>query len=106
MGYTGGYNQAMKPRIEGTGHGKEQAVSSGELHERVFQRSKMPGVSGETAVVGRICLPEMRLPSCSHTVQWAVSMRTVPPPNFSDSGNGTPQDSYAADAVVPGILLC
>lgn len=37
MGYTGEYNQAMKPRNEGMGHGKEQAISSGGLHERVFQ---------------------------------------------------------------------
>lgn len=57
MGYTGEYNQAMKPRIEGTGHGKEQAVSSGDVHERVFQRSKMPGVPGKSAVVVRVCLP-------------------------------------------------
>jgi len=43
--------------MEGTGHGKEQAVSSGELHERVFQRGKMPGVPGKSAVAGRVCLP-------------------------------------------------
>ena len=33
-------------------------------------------------------------------------MCRVPQANLRDSGNGAPQDPYAADAVVSGILLC
>ena len=106
MGYTGEYNQAMKPRIEGTGHGKEQAVSSGGIHERVFHRGKMPGVYGKFAVGGRICLPQMRLPPRLPAIQWSVSMCRMPQATLSDSGNGASKEPYAADTVVSGILLC
>ena len=105
MGYTGGYNQAMKPRIEGTGHGKEQAVSSGGIHERVFHRGKMPGVYGKFAVGRRICLPEMRLPPRLSAIQWSLSMCRLPQANLSDSGNSASQEPYATDAVVSGILF-
>lgn len=106
MGYAREYNEAMRPEIEGKGHGKEQAVSSEGLHEKVFQRCKMPGVYGKFAVAGRVCLPEMRLPPRLPAIQWSISMCRVSSPDLSDSGDGAPQDPYAADAVVSGILLC
>ena len=96
----------MKPKSEGTGHGEEKAVSPRDIHEGVLQRGKMPGVLGKYAVAGWVCLPEMRLPTLLRADQWSVPMRRVSPPNLGDSGDGTSQDPYAADAVVPGILLC
>ena len=66
----------------------------------------MPGVYGKFAMARRVCLPEMRLPPRLPAIQWSVSMYRVSPPDLSDIGNGTPQDPYAADAVVFGILLC
>ena len=94
------------PESEEKGHGEEEAVSLGDVYEGILQRGKMPGIPGGSAVARRVCLPQMRLPSCLQTVQWPVSMRWVPPPGISDSGNGASQDPYAADAVVSGLLLC
>lgn len=37
MGYAGEYNEAMKPKSEGTGHGKGKEVSAGNIYEGVFQ---------------------------------------------------------------------
>ena len=96
----------MNPRNGGTGHGKEKGISTGDVHERVQDREEMPGVSSKSAVAGRVYLPQMWWPPRLPAVQWPVSMCRVPPPDLSDSGNGTPQDPYAADAVVSGILLC
>lgn len=92
----------MKPRNEGTGQGKEKGISTGDVHERVWDREEMPGVSGKSAVARRVCLLQMRLPA----IQWSISMCRVPPPDLRDSGNDASQDPYAADAVVFGILLC
>ena len=95
-----------EPKVEGKSHGKEQAVSSGGIHERVFHRGKMPGVYGKFAVGRRICLPEMRLPPRLSAIQWSLSMCRLPQANLSDSGNSASQEPYATDAVVSGILFC
>ena len=75
-----------EPKVEGKSHGKEQAVSSGGIHERVFHRGKMPGVYGKFAVGGRIFLPQMRLPPRLPAIQWSVSMCRMPQATLSDSG--------------------
>ena len=48
----------------------------------------------------------MRLSPRLPAIQRSVSMRRVPPPDLSDSGDSAPQNPYAADTVVFGILLC
>ena len=106
MGQRERYNEAMKRKSEGTGHGEEGAVSSGDFYERVWHGRKMPGVSGKAAVASRFCLSEMRLPPRLSAVQWPVPMCRVSPPDLSNSGNGSSQDPYAAETVVSGILLC
>lgn len=106
MGQRERYNEAMKRKSEGTGHGEEGAVSSGDFYERVWHGRKVPGVSGKAAVANRFCLPEMRLPPRLSADQWSVSMCRVSPPDLSNSGDGSSQDPYAAETVVSGILLC
>ena len=75
-----------EPNMEGKSHGKEQAVSSGGIHKRVFHRGKMPGVYGKFAVGRRICLPEMRLPPRLPAIQWSLSMCRMQQATLSDSG--------------------
>ena len=96
----------MIPGRGDTGHGKDQAISIGDIYEAVLHRGAVPGISGGLAVENGIYLSEMRQPPRIPTGQRTVSMCLVPSPGFGNSGDGTPQDSYATDAVVSGVLFC
>ena len=100
------YNRAMIPESGEKGHGKDKAVSTGKVFEDVLYRGTMPGIPNQLAVKVGICLSKMQLPPRIPAGQQTVSMCQVPPPSLGNSGNGTPQDQYATDAVVFGILFC
>ena len=80
----------MIPESGETGHGKDQAISIGDIYEAVLHRGTVSGISGRLAVEVGVCLPEMRLPSRIPAGQRTVSMCQVPPSGFSNSGNGAP----------------
>ena len=80
----------MIPGSGEKGHGKGQEVSIGDVHEAVFYRGSVPGILGRFTVEFGVCLPEMRLPPRIPAGQRTVSMRQVPSPGFSNSGDGAP----------------
>lgn len=63
MGYTGEYNQAMKPKIEGMDHGKEQAVSSGAFMREFSNEAKCRKYMENLRWTGGFVCPKC---SCSH----------------------------------------
>ena len=71
-----------------------------------------------SCIGNRICWQQRYLCFCLYEVQAKmdyeqktnqkreVSMYEVPLPSFGNSGDGTPQDPYAADTVAFGVLFC
>ena len=80
----------MIPESGEMGHGKDQAISIGDIYEAVLHRGTVPEISGRLTVEIGVCLPEVRLPSRIPAGQRTVSMCQVPPSGFSYSGNGAP----------------
>ena len=80
----------MIPGSGENGHGKDQAISIGDIYEAVLYRGTVPGISGQLAVELGVCLPEMRQPPRIPTGQRTVSMCRVPSLGFGNSGDGAP----------------
>ena len=78
----------MIPESGEMGHGKDYAISIGDIYEAVLHRGTMSGISGQLVVEIGVCMLEMRLPSRIPAGQRTVSMCQMPPSGFSNSGNG------------------
>lgn len=87
-----------------SGGGRLSARSSG-AGAPLFNRCGLPGVFVSTPLAGRILLPTLRGAESMAGLGFAVGMRDLPSPGFSDLGNYFSRQPTASDSMVSGGVV-
>lgn len=88
--------------VSGGGRLSARSVGAG---APLFNRGGLPGVFGSTPLAGRILLPALRRPEGMAGLGFAVGMRGLPSPGFSDLGNDFSGQPTAYDSMVSGGVV-
>ena len=87
-----------------SGGGRLSARSAG-AGAPLFNRGGLPGVFGSTPLAGWILLPALRRSEGMAGLGFAVGMRGLPSPGFSDLGNDFSGQPIAYDSMVSGGVV-
>lgn len=87
-----------------SGGGRLSARSAG-AGAPLFDRGGLPGVFVSTSLAGRILLPTLRESEGLAGLRFAVGMRGLSSPGFSDLGNDFSGQPTASDSMVSGGVV-